>query len=78
MGAIRGAFCEEKKAPKGSFDPRSFRWKKSGAAWVLVGCPRDGWQARKAHCKAGLKAYVVLKPAGARCAIGTKRVSKGV
>lgn len=77
MAVIRGAFCEEKKASKAAFDPRSFRWKQSGTAWVLVGCPRGSWQARKARCKVGLKAYVLLKAAVDRCAIGSKRISKG-
>jgi len=44
---IVGTFCERTVAPKSEFDPRSFRYKKSGKAWVLIGCPKGEWQAKK-------------------------------
>jgi hypothetical protein len=79
---IKGSFCERTPAPKSAFDKRSFRWKKSGRAWVLVGCPKGRW--RKNRCAVGTKAHKVLAPAkgrskrGAqtRCRVGRK-IKKG-
>lgn len=34
---IKGQFCEERIALKTSFDKRSFRYKKSGKSWVIIG-----------------------------------------
>ena len=50
---LRGSFCKTVKAPKTAFDKRSFRWKKSGKAWVLVGCPKGKWSPKSATCKTG-------------------------
>jgi hypothetical protein len=44
---IKGTFCERTTAPKSAFDKRSFRYKKSGKAWVLIGCPKGSWQPKK-------------------------------
>lgn len=70
---MRGSFCERREAPKGRFDRRSFRWKKSGRAFVLVGCPRGEWNARAGRCKVGTRAYKILAPAPrGRCPTGRK------
>jgi hypothetical protein len=74
---IKGAFCEEKLAVKTDFDKRSFRYKKSGKAWVLIGCPKGKWNARTSHCKVGTRAHKVLAPArGRACPVGTERITK--
>jgi hypothetical protein len=87
---IRGTFCEEKLAAKSQFDPRSFRYKKSGKAWLLIGCPKGKWDPKgyvtlktgkrqRGRCKAAsTRAYTLLVPARARrCPAGSKRVRKG-
>jgi hypothetical protein len=53
QGKMVGKFCERTMAPKSDFDKQSFRWKKSGKAWVLVGCPKGKWAPKKAwtHCR---------------------------
>lgn len=71
---IRGRFCERIVTPKRAFDRRSFRWKKSGRAWVLVGCPRGKWRGES--CGVGTKAHVVLVRARGRCTIG-RAIRKG-
>ena len=73
---IKGSFCKTTKAPKSKFDRRSFRWKKSGKAYVLVGCKKGHWNAKSARCKTGTRAHEVLVPSTGSCRIG-KRVKKG-
>lgn len=48
-------------APKGSFDARSFRWKRSGKAMILIACPIGKWSPRKERCKVGTQAYEICK-----------------
>jgi hypothetical protein len=72
---ITGTFCERTENPKSKFDGRSFRWKKSGRSWVLVGCPKGKWNAKKARCKVGTRAHKILARASARCRVG-RRVKK--
>ena len=57
---ITGRFCERIELPKSAFDHRSFRWKKSGRAWVLVGCRRGGVVAGSADV--ARQAYVLTVP----------------
>jgi len=78
MAKIKGTFCEEKLAYKRYFDRRSFRWKKSGRAWVLVGCKRGAWNDTRKQCLIGTEAYVLLRSttANVRCPAGSRRVSK--
>jgi len=65
---IVGKFCERKLAAKTRFDRRSFRWKRSGRAWLLIGCPKGKWRPRLERCAVGTRAYVVLAaPKGATC-----------
>lgn len=81
---IKGRFCERRVAPASAFDRRSFRWKRSGSAWVLVGCPRGEWDPRativvrgrrvRGRCRVGTRAHRVLSPAPAR---GACRKGKG-
>ena len=74
---MQGTFCEERVAPKTKFDRRSFRYKKSGKAWILIACPRGKWNAKTDRCKVGTRAHKVLAPAhGRTCPIGSKRISK--
>jgi len=78
MAKMSGTFCESTKAPASSFDQRSFRWKKSGKSWILVGCPQGKWKARKKgkkKCAVGLRAHKVLARAHGACRVG-KRISK--
>ncbi|HLA89209.1 MAG TPA: hypothetical protein VJL28_02110 [Gemmatimonadaceae bacterium] len=74
---IRGTYCERKEAPKSRFDKRSFRWKKSGKSWILIGCPRGKWNAKTERCKVGTRAHKIMTkaPKGA-CPVGRK-VRKG-
>lgn len=74
MPKIVGRFCKRIVAPKRAFDRRSFRWKKSGRAWVLVGCPKGKW--KRDRCTVGLKAHELLVKSSGRCAVG-KVVTKG-
>ena len=70
---IRGSFCKRVVAPKTKFDKRSFRWKKSGKAFILVGCPKGKWQPTKSKCATGTRAYEILVPAsGKACRVGRK------
>lgn len=70
---IRGTFCEKTVAPKSRFAPKSFRWKKSGRAWLLVGCPKG--KLKRGRCAVGMRAVKILAPAHGRCTVG-KRISK--
>jgi hypothetical protein len=72
---IRGSFCKTIKAPKSVFDRRSFRWKKSGKAFVLVGCKKGDWNAKAAKCATGTRAREVLVRTTGACRVG-KRVKK--
>jgi hypothetical protein len=74
---IKGTYCEERLAPKTAFDPRSFRYKRSGKAWLIVGCPKGQWDPRAQLCKVGTRAHKLLTPAkGKRCPVGAKRIQK--
>lgn len=72
--AIRGTFCEITEAPAGRFDRRSLRWKRSGADWLLVGCPRGCYDGRR--CRVGTRVHKRLDPAHGRCRRG-RRIRKG-
>jgi hypothetical protein len=73
---IHGRFCETKKGRKTSFARRSFRWKKSGRAWLLIACPKSKWKSRSERCSVGTRAYAVLVRAkkGQACCEGRKGV----
>lgn len=74
---MKGTFCEEKLASKGKFDKRSFRYKKSGKAWVLIACPKGKWNMKTQRCRVGTRAQKVLAPShGRSCPVGSKRISK--
>ena len=73
---IVGRFCKRVLAPKSAFDRRSFRWVRSGKAWVLTGCPRGKWKGDR--CSVGLKAHELLVKSSGRCAVGEKRMTKGL
>jgi hypothetical protein len=72
---IRGSFCEREIAPKSFFAPRSFRWKQSGRAWLLIGCPRGHW-SRKNRCKVGTQVHTILSPTIGHCRDRGRRVVK--
>jgi len=72
---IRGRFCEKKVLPKSAFDRRSFRWKKSGRAWIMTGCRRGHF--RNGRCDNGLRAHVVLTRTNLECRVGEHAVRKG-
>jgi hypothetical protein len=76
-GTIRGTFCERKVAAKKRFDRRSFRWKKSGKAWILIGCPKGSWKAKVQSCAVGTRAYAILSPTSGSCASHERRITKG-
>ena len=57
---IRGRFRACSPSPKPRLDRRSLRWKRSGKAWVLVGCPQGEWQPRAKRCSVGTRAAEVL------------------
>jgi hypothetical protein len=75
---IVGSFCRSVKAPKRTFDPRSFRWIQRGRSWILIGCPKGQWQPRKQRCRVGTRAHEVLAAVskGGRCPRGERRVRK--
>lgn len=75
---IKGTFCESTITPKRTFAPASFRWKRSGKAWLITGCSKRGWQPNKKRCKVGLKAYILLAPAKGkkRCRRGQRIIRK--
>lgn len=74
---MRGAYCEHTTAPKSLFDPRSFRYIQSGKSWLLIGCPKGKWAARKAHCKVSTLSHKHFIPAkSGRCPIGGKVIRK--
>ena len=76
-GAMRGTYCEKKLAAKKRFDRRSFRWKKSGKAWLLIGCPKGKWKAKKQVCAVGTRAYAILSPTNGSCSTYERRIRKG-
>lgn len=58
-----------RKAAKGSF-----RWKKSGSAYLLIACPARKWDKKKGKCKVGTFAVEEVKAARAgACPTGMKR-----
>jgi len=70
------SYCERTVKPKPSFDRRSFRWKQSGSARVLIACPKGHYDARREVCRVGTRAYKVVAPARGRCPVGQRRVHK--
>jgi hypothetical protein len=73
---IRGSFCEREIAPKESFAKRSFRWKRSGGAWLLIGCPVGQWAPRAKRCKVGTRVHSILSPTIGHCRDRGRRVVK--
>jgi hypothetical protein len=74
---IKGQFCEKTLAPKTAFDKRSFRYKKSGKSWLLVGCPTGKWNAKTNYCRVGTRAHKLLAARrGTSCPTNAKRVVK--
>jgi len=76
---MKGTYCERQLAPAGDFDRRSFRYKKSGTSWLLIGCPQGKWQPRKKRCRVGTRGHKLLVPLGnrARCPAKTRCIKKG-
>jgi hypothetical protein len=72
---ITGRFCEYVAAPRRAFDPKSFRWKKSGKAWLLIGCKLGRYKG--GACQVGTRAHVVLKPSRGTCPRGGRLIVKG-
>jgi hypothetical protein len=78
---IRGQFCERSLARKSSVHKKSFRWKKSGTTWLLIGCPKRYWKSSRhagaeiGRCTVGTVAVKALVPARGRCKVG-KRIVK--
>lgn len=76
--------CTEELNPKEMFEPRSFRWVKSGRGRLLVGCPKGKWAPRTTKrirgrsvtgvCKVGTKAHMKVTPREGRrrCPAGQK------
>jgi len=53
----------------------SYRWKKSGSAYLLIGCPVGEWMPRKKRCKVGTFAVEEVKALkGSACPTKFKRV----
>jgi len=68
------AYCKKVVANKRRFDRRSFRWKRSGRAMVLVACPRGHWNNRSQRCRVGTRAQKVLVQSNGACHIGERHV----
>ena len=75
MAKMSGTFCEMTPHPKRMFDRSSFRWKKSGSSWVLVGCPRGNFGGRRCHV--GLRAHKILVPTSRTDCSHGKLIKKG-
>lgn len=70
-------YCEASHRKKSHFDPRSFRWKTSGKAKLLIGCRRGQWNERSERCEVGTEVYKLLVPAKGRCDRGERKIKKG-
>lgn len=55
-----GKGCRERR--KNEFHPDSFFQKKSGKAFVTIGCLKGDWDARAGRCKRGTRAYQIRIP----------------
>lgn len=83
MPKIKGRFCERKLAKIGSFDRRSFRWTHRNRNWLLIGCPKGKWNAKRARCKVGTRAKAILvaakphKPCCPKQRTGERCIVKG-
>ncbi len=75
MKKIRGRFCERVVLAKGRFDRRSFRWKKTGNAWLLVGCRKGSY--RSGVCQTGMATHVILARSNKVCRVGERAIRKG-
>ncbi len=60
----RWDYCPERVAPKGRFDPRSFRTVRSDGHFVTVGCEKGEYDAKRLRCKVGTRAQRILHPKG--------------
>lgn len=75
MKIRRGRYCERVVLSKGHFDRRSFRWKRSGPTWLLVGCRKGSW--RRGQCSTGMAAHVILTRSNKACRLGARAIRKG-
>lgn len=75
---IVGTFCEEALAPRRDFESSSFRWKRTGSAWLLVGCPKGDWNKTEQWCRVPTRGYRLLSPTSTRkrCPTGSRRITK--
>lgn len=58
-----GKFLRKRVASPKKFDPRSFRTKdvgRPGGKKIIVGCPRNKFDAKKKRCKVGTKVQSIL------------------
>lgn len=60
-------YRERKVKPQSYFDQRSFRWKRIPAkgtlkSYILIGCKKGNWNAKKGVCKIGTEAYTIAVP----------------
>ena len=60
MVPVYGKGCRERT--KKEFHPDSFFEKKSGRAFVTIGCLKNDWDARAGRCKRGTRAYQIRIP----------------
>jgi len=58
--SVYGKGCRERR--KDEFDSRSFFQKKSGKAFVTIGCLKGDWDAEARRCKRGTRAYQIRIP----------------
>lgn len=87
---IKGTFCERKgQLTKARCAKGSYRWGKSGKAWLLYCCPKGAWESGKyiyrikdgkrrrtrGRCSTGMRTHVLLVPR-ARCKPGERRIVK--
>ncbi len=74
----RATYCPEQLAPKGRFDPRSFRTVVTDGHRVTVGCPKGKWDPRRRRCKVGTRAQRILHPEGEGvCPLPGREVRRG-
>lgn len=60
-GKSRAKYQHRRLKAPGKLDQRSLRTVRSGAARVIVGCPKGKYEPRKKRCKVGTRAKAVLK-----------------
>lgn len=60
---MRGCYVSCRVRAPSAFDPRSFRTIARGSVYLVIGCPKGKWDAKRKRCRVGTKAQRVDRPA---------------